>query len=197
MWPFGAQKDIPTFQVASTVGRGTTVRGDLAGPGGFRIDGTVEGSIDSDGPVVVGEDGVVAKGIRARQLVVLGCVRGDVHADHLEIGPKGKVIGNVSAQSLRMHKGGTFRGSSRMADDAASKVALVALPPAERGAPGRTLPPPADAAVPPPPSASEERLVTRVASARAPMDTKDMISEGPRVLKPPTDIAAAKKTATG
>ncbi|MBX3186319.1 MAG: polymer-forming cytoskeletal protein [Labilithrix sp.] len=176
MWPFRqkSRDEIPTFEVDNTIGAGTRVLGDLKGPGGFRIDGTVEGAVDADGPVVIGERGAVEGSVRGREVVVLGVVRGDVRASgHLEIGPNGKVIGDVSVESFRMHKGGVFRGTSRMptGDEAnpttlpfALPVAAIAEAPASSARPalegehalealearrGRTLPPPSGA-VPPP-----------------------------------------------
>lgn len=190
------EKDVPTYLVENTIARGTAVQGDLRGPGGFRVDGRVEGSIDADGPVVIGPEGVVEGAVRGRDVVVLGRVHGDVRAAiHLEIGPKGRVVGDVLTQSLRLHKGGVFRGASRMVLDAEPAPANdISLPAPKKRV--RTLPPPHDTAVPPPadpaelagrasidvarthgaaqaialpaPSRSEERLVTGV--ARAPSD---------------------------
>lgn len=153
MWPFSrAPKDgIPTFEVENTIGTGTRVLGDIRGPGGVRIDGTVEGAVEVDGPVVIGEGGTVEGGIRGRDVVVLGKVRGDVHAGgHLEIGPKGKIAGDVTMESFRMHKGGVFRGTSKMGGDDVSLPELTAA--LTRGARGRTLPPPAGAVPPPAPT---------------------------------------------
>jgi cytoskeletal protein CcmA (bactofilin family) len=180
MWPFRQKSpdDIPTFEVQSTIGTGTRVLGDLKGPGGFRIDGTVEGAVESDGPVVVGEGGTVEGSVHGRDVVILGAVRGDVQASgHLEIGPKGKVIGDMSVGSFRMHKGGVFRGTSRMptGEDPKPAASPLALPTAPRAAllgadgaralearRGRTLPPPNGAVVPPPSEGvvSQERLIT-------------------------------------
>ncbi|MDB4935622.1 MAG: hypothetical protein JWP87_2594, partial [Labilithrix sp.] len=135
MWPFrDASSAIPTYAVESTIGAGNRVRGDLSGPGGFRVDGSVEGSIDVEGPVVVGSDGIVEGNVRGRDVVVLGRVRGDVEASgHLEIGPKGKVLGDITVKSLRMHDGGVFRGTSRMATGetatTTTTLALAAAPP--------------------------------------------------------------------
>ncbi|HEY8074858.1 MAG TPA: polymer-forming cytoskeletal protein [Labilithrix sp.] len=171
MWPFDRRpkNDIPTFAVENTLGAGTIVRGDVLGPGGFCVDGVIEGCLQADGPVVIGETGVVMGKVTGLAVVVLGRVRGDVESTgHLEIGPTGSVVGDISVTSFRMHKGGVFRGTSRMrgADDA-DVPALAAAP-----VKGRTLPP-ASGGVPPPPVAvittpapipeglvSQERLVT-------------------------------------
>jgi cytoskeletal protein CcmA (bactofilin family) len=91
MWPFRDSKDaIPTFTVENTIAAGSCVRGDVSGPGGFRVDGSIDGSLAAEGPVLVGEGGTVDGDIRGRDVTVLGRVRGDVVATgHLEIGPKG------------------------------------------------------------------------------------------------------------
>lgn len=155
MWPFrNAKNAIPSFDVENTIGAGSRVCGELSGPGGFRIDGAVEGAIDAEGPVVIGEGGSIEGNVRGRDVVVLGRVRGDVHASgHLEIGPKGKVLGDITVQSFRMHTGGVFRGTSCMPGGEDELPALGA----GQGVTvrrGRTLPPP-NGAVPPPPMLSE------------------------------------------
>ncbi len=158
MWPFRDPKSaLPSFDVENTIGAGSRVRGDLSGPGGFRIDGIVEGAIASDGPVVVGEGGSVDGAVRARNVVVLGRVRGDVTVTgHLEIGPKGKVLGDIEAQSFRMHTGGVFRGTSCMpgGEDALPALAASTTTSTTLDTRVRTLPPP-NGAVPPPASLAE------------------------------------------
>ena len=49
----GATRDA----IENVLGRLCTVRGDLSAEGAFRIDGTVEGSVESRAAVVVGESG--------------------------------------------------------------------------------------------------------------------------------------------
>ena len=162
MWPFKRDNEIPTFGADNTLAAGSIIRGDINGPGGFRVDGRVEGSVEAEGPVVVGENGIVEGGVRGSDVIVLGAVRGDVQASgHLEIGPKGRIVGDIVTGSFRMHKGGIFRGTSRMADDKAPAPLDIPKLEAPRV---RTLPPPAGAVPPPPPPAlpveelSEERL---------------------------------------
>jgi cytoskeletal protein CcmA (bactofilin family) len=179
MWPFRreASDDIPIYAVDNTLAPGTIVRGDVRGPGGFRIDGTVEGSVDVEGPVVIGESGAVEGVVRGTDVVVLGRVRGDVHASgHIELGPKGKILGDVTGDSFRVRKGGVLRGTTRMpATDVATTTNpfgfLPLAPETKEPRGGRTLPPPAGAVPPPaeltapasaPPVASEERLHSSV-----------------------------------
>lgn len=156
-----------------STGPATCVRGGLTGPGGFRVDGSVEGAIDADGPVVIGQGGSVEGGIRGRDVVVLGRVRGDVHASgHLEIGPKGQICGDITVHSMRMHKGGVFRGTSSMPGDGQPTLPLLAINTALQsfsGNRGRTLPPPTGA-VPPPPTLAE---LASILPARSPTPEGD------------------------
>lgn len=169
MWPFRRSTPnrlTPNVHADNRIAAGSTVRGDLAGKGSFVVEGRVEGAIETNGPVFIGEGSVVEGGVRGSDVVVLGAVRGDVRAaGHLEIGPKGKVVGDVWLSSLTLHPGGVFYGTSRMA----GAEELLALPPRQQpgllgaasdavdvgaGHSGRTLPPP-DGAVPPPPGMRE------------------------------------------
>lgn len=170
MWPF-RRASIPTYEVENIVCEGTTVRGDLRGPGaGFRTDGTVIGSIEVDGPVVIGETGVVEGTVTGRDVVVLGRVDGNISAKaHLEIGPKGRVMGDVDVVSMKVHAGAIFHGASRIGDARAEARRIAtstspfgilpvsglpsSAPSVNKGKTGRTLPPPLGAVPPPPPTA--------------------------------------------
>lgn len=115
IWPFRRSE---IHSTANVVGPGSEVRGDLKGPGGFRIDGAVRGSIETDGPIVIGEAGSIEGTVRGRHVAVLGRVHGDVHAsEHLEIGPRGAVRGDVTVTSMRIHVGGTFHGASHVGEE--------------------------------------------------------------------------------
>lgn len=166
MWPF-RRAGIPTYEVDNIVGAGSTVRGDLRGPGGFRIDGTVTGSVEADGPIVIGEKGAVEGMVKGRDVVVLGRVHGNISAKaHLEIGPEGRVMGDVDVVSVKVHAGAVFHGASRIGDAgdvprlATSTSPFGILPVSNAPSPvshksksGRTLPPPLGAVPPPPPTA--------------------------------------------
>ena len=101
--------------IENIIGRSCTIRGDLAAEGAFRIDGTIEGSVESHASVVVGESGVIRGGLRGTDIVVAGTVQGDITCEgHLEILAKGSVEGDIAAKSVRIETGGIFRGTSRM-----------------------------------------------------------------------------------
>ncbi len=105
-------------EIENILGVTSVVRGDLKAERGFRVDGKVEGNVESTGPVIIGETGSVRGDVRGTDVIVVGKVQGNVTASgHLDIGAKGRVLGDVNAKSIRIETGGTFRGKSSMGDD--------------------------------------------------------------------------------
>jgi cytoskeletal protein CcmA (bactofilin family) len=109
--------------IENVLGQSLTVRGDLTADGGFRIDGTVEGNVESKAAIVVGESGVVRGDLRGTDIVVAGQILGNVTCEgHLEILSKGRIEGDIDAKSVRIETGGVFRGTSRMGDQSGRAV---------------------------------------------------------------------------
>ena len=101
--------------IENVLGRSAFVRGELSAEGAFRVDGTIEGTLASRAEVVIGETGVVKGDVIGSDVVVAGQILGNVRCTgHLEILAKGKVEGDISAQSVRIETGGVFRGTSFM-----------------------------------------------------------------------------------
>lgn len=102
-------------KIENLVGRSCTVRGDLSAEGAFRVDGKVEGSMETKAAIVIGESGTVTGNVRATDVVVAGKVHGNVYCSaHLEIMRTGVIEGDIEAKSLRIEIGGVFSGTSRM-----------------------------------------------------------------------------------
>jgi cytoskeletal protein CcmA (bactofilin family) len=101
--------------IENVLGRSAFIRGELSAEGAFRIDGTIEGTVASRAQVVIGESGTVRGDVIGTDVVVAGQIIGNVRCSgHLEILAKGKVEGDIAAQSVRIETGGVFRGTSFM-----------------------------------------------------------------------------------
>jgi len=96
----------------ATIGKSLVVKGELSGSESLYIDGKVEGSISLAGNrVTVGRNGQVAANITAREIVVLGKVRGNVTAsDRVDIRSEGSLTGDVTAQRISIEDGAFFKG---------------------------------------------------------------------------------------
>jgi cytoskeletal protein CcmA (bactofilin family) len=186
-WPFRG-RGLPTFDVSNVVGPGTDVRGDVRCPEGIRIDGTLRGTVESSGPIVIGVEGAVEGSVRGRNVVVLGRIIGDVYASHLEVGPQGRLLGDVTVTSVRVHEGGALHGTSRVGD-VGDDLRLVTGSSESTGSSGtfagalarvRTLPPPLGGVPPPARGAVTDFPVvksTDAATPQAPPSVASVLSE--------------------
>jgi cytoskeletal protein CcmA (bactofilin family) len=96
----------------ATIGKSLVIKGEVTGSESLYIDGRVEGSINLAGNrVTVGRNGVVAANINAREIVVLGKVRGNLTAsDRVDIRSDGSLTGDVIAARISIEDGAFFKG---------------------------------------------------------------------------------------
>jgi cytoskeletal protein CcmA (bactofilin family) len=96
----------------ATIGKSLVIKGEVTGSESLYIDGRVEGSINLAGNrVTVGRNGVVAANINAREIVVLGKVRGNLTAsDRVDIRSDGSLTGDVVAARISIEDGAYFKG---------------------------------------------------------------------------------------
>jgi cytoskeletal protein CcmA (bactofilin family) len=96
----------------ATLGKSLVIKGEVTGSESLYIDGRVEGTINLTGNrVTIGKNGQVAANITAREIVVLGKVRGNLTAaDRVDIRNEGSLTGDVVAQRISIEDGAFFKG---------------------------------------------------------------------------------------
>ncbi len=109
--PVATPGAVPTGEQA-TIGKSLIIKGELSGSESLFIDGKVEGAITLPGNrVTVGRNGQVAANINAREIVVLGKVRGNCQAsDRVDIRSEGSLTGDVIAARISIEDGAFFKG---------------------------------------------------------------------------------------
>jgi cytoskeletal protein CcmA (bactofilin family) len=102
---------VPNSEQA-TIGKSLVVKGEVSGSESLYIDGKVEGAINLPGNrVTIGRNGQVAANISAREIVVLGKVRGNCQAsDRVDIRSEGSLTGDVIAARISIEDGAFFKG---------------------------------------------------------------------------------------
>ena len=116
----------------ATIGKGLFIKGEITGSESLYIDGKVEGSINLPGNrLTVGRNGQVTASINAREIVVLGKVKGNVSAtDRVDIRAEGSLTGDVAAARISIEDGAFFKGGIDIRKPDA-KPAAVAAPASE------------------------------------------------------------------
>lgn len=96
----------------ATIGKGLFIKGEITGSESLYIDGKIEGTINLPGNrLTVGRNGQVNAAINAREIVVLGKVKGNVSAtDRVDIRAEGALTGDVSAARISIEDGAFFKG---------------------------------------------------------------------------------------
>jgi cytoskeletal protein CcmA (bactofilin family) len=105
-------RSAPSTGEQATIGKGLYIKGEITGSESLYIDGKVDGSINLPGNrVTVGRNGQVAASIAAREIVVLGKVRGNITAtDRVDIRAEGALTGDVAAARISIEDGAFFKG---------------------------------------------------------------------------------------
>jgi len=135
--PVAARPAIPTSSAVvqspteqATIGKSLVVKGEVTGSESLYIDGRVEGAINLPGNrVTVGRNGTVAANITAREIVVLGKVKGNVNAsDRVDIRSEGALTGDVIAQRISIEDGAFFKGGIDIRKPGQDKPSAEAKP---------------------------------------------------------------------
>jgi cytoskeletal protein CcmA (bactofilin family) len=168
---------------ASIIGPGSVVRGNLRGIGSLEIRGRVEGDVEIDGDLAIGEDGGVSGNVRGAQVLVAGQVAGDLTGTEAVMLERGaRVVGDLTAPRIGIAEGAWVRGAVRTeGDPPAPRRAAVTparrggeradfaskLKPAPMTAPKVAAPPPAPPPPAPPPPPPPPPPVREASSPKA------------------------------
>jgi cytoskeletal protein CcmA (bactofilin family) len=132
--PSSASRDVQAH-----LGQGSRVEGKLTFEGSVRIDGQVDGEINAQESVILGESAEVTAQIIAATIIVQGRVTGDLTArKRVELKAPASIAGNINTPCLVIHEGVIFEGHCSMGGAAGSRSERsdkrVALFPAEERA---------------------------------------------------------------
>lgn len=111
----GKKRNYSETKVATIIGQGTTVLGEVKSKGTVRVEGMVSGRIHCEDTVVIQETGRVKGDVVAGQIIISGEVEGNVYShDRLEVTTKGKLIGDITAPRVSIAEGVLFEGQCTM-----------------------------------------------------------------------------------
>lgn len=121
----------------ATIGKSVIVKGHIAAREDLFIDGELEGTLEAaDSRVTVGPNGkITTSGIKARDIVVLGTIHGNVEASgKVEIRKDAKLVGDIKTARITIEDEAYFKGSVdivRPEPKVQPKVTVAATPAAD------------------------------------------------------------------
>lgn len=89
------------------------IKGKLRFSNELIIDGRIEGEVNSEGDLTIGENSTIVGDVKTRSVVVFGRVEGNITVtDRCELKQNAILHGDVNAGKLAIEEGATFMGTS-------------------------------------------------------------------------------------
>lgn len=109
------QKAAGPQPIATLIGVGTVITGDVVFKGGLHIDGRVSGNVMAEASAAaslsLSDSGVIEGAVEVPNLVLNGTVHGDITThERVELGATAKVFGNLSYGLIEMAIGAQING---------------------------------------------------------------------------------------
>jgi cytoskeletal protein CcmA (bactofilin family) len=105
-------------KLATIIGKGTQVNGDLTVESSIRVDGKVTGNITVSDTLVLGKEGEVTGQVHAKFAMLGGKVHGNVNvANKVLLESNASVIGDIKASILVVDEGAVFDGKCSMREN--------------------------------------------------------------------------------
>ena len=114
----------------NVIAEGTTLTGNIITSGDCRIDGTMNGNIQSNAKIIVGTNGKLEGELVCKNLEIEGRVKANVNVGELlALKANSTLIGNITVGKISIEPGANFVGNCRMQN---SKLEVPAQQPHEQ-----------------------------------------------------------------
>jgi cytoskeletal protein CcmA (bactofilin family) len=111
--PMGKYEPPSSSSSAATIGKAVKVVGQIYSREDLYVDGEIEGTVEAlEHKLTIGPNGAVRAGVKAREVVALGTIQGNVEAhDKIEIRKEAKLVGDIRTARIIIEDGAYFKGS--------------------------------------------------------------------------------------
>jgi len=101
--------------VRNIIGKNTSIKGDIVSDGDFRIDGTIEGTIKTNGRVVIGKEGEIKGTVNCNNADIEGLFTGKLIVNKLlTLKPTAQINGETTIGKLAIEPGAIFNATCTM-----------------------------------------------------------------------------------
>lgn len=96
----------------AAIGASMQIKGDIRSQEELYVDGEIEGTLEVRHALTVGANGKVKANIKARDVIIMGSVKGNVEVTgKIAIRDKGSLIGDIRTAGISIDDGAYFKGS--------------------------------------------------------------------------------------
>jgi cytoskeletal protein CcmA (bactofilin family) len=108
------EPDVP--RGTATIGKSVMIKGQIFSKEDLVIDGSVEGGVEAqENRITIGPNGRVVANVKARDVVVLGQLKGNIEASgRVDIRKGASLVGDIRYAKISIEEGADLRGSLEM-----------------------------------------------------------------------------------
>jgi len=105
----------PETPAINIIRKGTHIEGKISCMGDIRIDGTLKGTLISEGKVVVGASGLIEGDISCKNADISGNIKAKIFIKELlQLKSSANISGDISTNKLSIEPGANFTGTCNM-----------------------------------------------------------------------------------
>ena len=102
---------IDDISINTIIGKGSSITGDLRINGFVRLDGDINGSLETDGNVIIGDTARIKGDVKSKSVIVGGIVVGNVIAqDNVKLLSGAAVLGDIISRKVQIEDKVVFHG---------------------------------------------------------------------------------------
>lgn len=99
------------ISIKTIIGLGSAISGDVHADGFIRVEGDIDGNLESTSHVDIGSEARINGNVTAQSVVLGGIVLGDIYApEGIKLLSSSAVIGNISTKNLEIEENVIFHG---------------------------------------------------------------------------------------
>jgi cytoskeletal protein CcmA (bactofilin family) len=102
---------IDDISINTIIGKGSSITGNLRINGFVRLDGDINGNLETDGNIIIGDGARIKGDVKAKAVIVGGIVVGNILAqESIKLLSDSAVLGDVISRKVQIEDKATFHG---------------------------------------------------------------------------------------
>ena len=114
---FGNKKDengTVNHTITTFSGESSRCEANLTAQASIKVDGRINGDMNIEGMIVLGETARITGNVNTTELIVYGHIDGNVNATTLTLKSSGHITGNIHVKNLEIESGASYQGHVQM-----------------------------------------------------------------------------------
>ena len=102
---------VDDISINTIIGKGSSITGNLHINGFVRLDGDIDGNLETDGNIIIGDSARIRGDVKAKAVIVGGIVVGNIFAqESAKLLSNSAVLGDVISRKVQVEDKATFHG---------------------------------------------------------------------------------------